>query len=591
MKRIAKATVKVFEFPVDIEYLSHEPGEHEHPLLIAMNTWTKRVTLGSLIVLTLALSVPAAEPPKDTPAGEAWKIGWPSMIGPTGNMLPLCTPTPLVEDLSQARLAWVSEDNDLGHGKYTSKVFTGHDAVEEKIGPDTKVHPGNWAGVVVTDGRVYGASYRNAGPVFTAPYSSRTGYQKGNPPEVPTRFRVEAEDLVICFDAANGKVLWKAVEPGGQIYSGSKRSGFQVAPAVDEGRVFAVGSTGKIFAYDAVSGKKLWQGDVGDAHKEREAYRVESLKLAAAGKIVIPKMGDWGTSVVVADGVVVTGDFKGGLRGYDAATGDFKWTVSNCLDYRTSTPNVWRHKGKAWILCVSTSLFLIDPQNGKVAWKVDGLGPNPGTLAPGERSVMVNVNKPDKTVRHGLGIWGCYRISPEKAEKAWAMADTVLNSFNITGDARTSFSTRIRDGRVLVWTEGRQNEGAAGFGKVDPGRIVLLDEETGAELLSVQNAHWSSVRGFSGNVLWLGDRAIVRTVNGHHRSCIFIDWIVTPKAIAPRFGDEKKGIDLIEFMGSYDIVASTPLVDGRMFERMEDGRLACYDLRQTSNQPTKSSKE
>jgi outer membrane protein assembly factor BamB len=505
------------------------------------------------------------------------------MIGPTGNLLPLRTPTPLVEDLSLARLAWVSEDNDLGHGKYSSVIWAGHDAVEEKIGPDAKVHPGNWAGVVVADGRVYGASYRNAGPVFTAPYQSNTGYDKSPKPAVPTRFRVEAEDLVICFDAANGKVLWKAVEPGGLICSGSKRDGFQVAPAVDDGRVFAVGSTGRVFAYDAVSGKKLWQGDVGDAYKTREKLRVERMAQAAAGKIVLPDRLAWGTSVVAADGIVVTGDFAGGLRGYDAATGALKWTAAGCIS-PTATPNVWRHKGKAWILCASTSLFLIDPQNGKVAWKVDGLGPNPGTLAPGERSVMVNI-KASGGGRKGVpGIWGCYRLSPEKAEKAWAMADTLPNSFNITGDARTGCSTRIRDGRVLVMTEGTINEGG-NWGKTNPGRIALLDEETGAEIVSANNAGpYSSVRAFWGNVLWLDDRAIVRTCNGHGRkSNIFIDWIVTPKTIAPRFGDEKRGLDLIEYQGSYDIVASTPLVDGWMFERTVDGRLACYDLRRPLN--------
>jgi outer membrane protein assembly factor BamB len=553
-----------------------------------MNTWTNRTQLVSLVVLSLALDVQAAEPPKDASAEEAWKIGWPSMTGPTSNFLPLRTATPLVEDLSQARLAWVSEDNDLGHGKYSSVIWSGHDAVEEKIGPDAKVHPGNWAGVVVANGRVYGASYRPAGKVFTAPFRSNTGYDKSPKPDVPTRFRVEAEDLVICFDASNGKVLWKAVEPGGQIYSGSQRNGFQVAAAVDEGRVFAVGSTGRVFAYDAISGKKLWQNDVGDAYKAREAYRVESVEQAAAGKIVLPKYGDWGSSVVAVNGIVVTADFKGGLRGYEAATGKLTWTLSNCIR-DTATPNIWRHKGQAWLVCANTSMFLVDPQNGKVAWKVDGLGENPGTLAPGERSVMVNVNSKSKVGKENLpGIWGCYRISPEKAEKVWAMAETVPNSFAVTSDARTGCSTRIRDGRVLVMTYGTINEGG-NWGKTDPGRIALLDEETGAEIVSTNNGGpYSSVRAFWGNVLWLGDRAIVRTVNGHGRaSNIFIDWIVTPETISPRFGDERRGLDLIEYMGSYDIVASTPLVDGRMFERTADGRLACYDLRRSATPETK----
>jgi hypothetical protein len=36
---------------------------------------------------------------------------------------------------------------------------------------------------------------------------------------------------------------------------------------------------------------------------------------------------------------------------------------------------------------------------------------------------------------------------------------------------------------------------------------------------------------------------------------------------------------LIEYAGSYEVNMSTPLVDGRLFERTQDGRLACYDLR------------
>jgi outer membrane protein assembly factor BamB len=203
----------------------------------------------------------------------------------------------------------------------------------------------------------------------------------------PTRFRVEAEDLVLCFDAATGKVLWKAVEPGGLIRAGSKRGGFHVAPAVDGGRVFAVGSTGRVFAYDAASGAKLWQGDVGDAFKAADQERIADLAQAAAGKIVLPKRPSWHTSVVAVNGIVVTADFRGGLRGCDAATGALKWSMPDCIS-GYATPNVWRRQGKAWLLCATAggSMRLINPQDGKAAWTVDGLGKNWPTLMNGAAS-------------------------------------------------------------------------------------------------------------------------------------------------------------------------------------------------------------
>jgi hypothetical protein len=44
------------------------------------------------------------------------------------------------------------------------------------------------------------------------------------------------------------------------------------------------------------------------------------------------------------------------------------------------------------------------------------------------------------------------------------------------------------------------------------------------------------------------------------------------------------GLDLVDFDTAYEVNMETPLVDGRLFERTDDGRVACYDLRMVPNE-------
>jgi len=523
------------------------------------------------------------------PAAEAWKTGWPTMTGPMGNRLPLRSDTPLVDDLAAARLAWVTKDNSLGSAKTGSQTWVNSTRVEYYLGPENKETKGNWAGVVVADGRVYGSSWLPAGKVYTAPYKTNKPYQKGETEQVPTRFRVEADDVVVCYDAKDGSVLWKALEPGGLIVAGGKRGGLQVAMAVDGGRAFALGSTGRLFAYDAVSGKKLWQGDVGAAHKNAEAAKKAAIETAEKGTVVIPDGVEWFTSLVVADGVLVTGDYVGaqdvGLRGYDAATGELKWTLGKCIS-QWSTPNVWRHNGKAYLLMATSSgtMRLVDPQTGKALWQVNGLGKNWSTLSPGENTVVVNVKAADPKAKRAPGIWGAYRITPEKAELAWQMADEPRNQIPTWMDNGARTYAAVRDGKVLLVTEGSKADKA-------PGRALLLDEKDGKVLAEAPDAGSKDLATLSELILWTGERAYVRSDHSHGANHggrhPLIAWITKPGQLEPIMQEGRfSGADLVDFDTAYEVLMHVPLVDGRMFERTDDGRVACYDLRRPANLST-----
>ena len=530
-----------------------------------------------MLRLACSLFIAAGLAAADPSAEEAWRIGWPYLGGPTGNLLPLRTTTPLVEDLAQARLAWVTTEADLGAAKTGSQTFVGSAEVEARIGPDARNPPGNWAAVVVADGRVFASTFQPAGPVFTAPYKTNKPYEKGETAQVPTRFRVAADDVVVCHDARDGHRLWIAREPGGILLAGGKRGGFQVAPAVDGGRVFALGSTGRLFAYDAASGQRLWQVDIGAARAAAAKSLADGLAQAAAGVMVLPGEPDLHVSLVAVDGAVIATDATGklndvGLIGFDAGTGERRWRLSNCIS-RYATPSVWRHAGKAWLLCATDAgqMRLIDPTDGKVAWMLDGLGRNWSTLAPGERTVMVNV-KPTVGKR-GYGVWGAVRISPARAERAWALPDEPRNAIPTWMDTGARQGAFVRDGRVLVPTEGT---------KEAPGRILLLDEETGAILAE---APQQDALGRMGELVWwLGDRALVRADNSHGprhggRHPI-MGWTTLPGSLGlERSEDRLSGMDLVDFDTAYEVMMQPPLIDGRIFERTDDGRLACYDLR------------
>jgi outer membrane protein assembly factor BamB len=543
------------------------------------------ILLARLHLSAAAQTAAMADPQKTYTEAEAWRIGWPMLHGPCGNFLPLRTGTPIVDDLLQARLLWVSEENDFGSAKTGSKTFATAADVTARLGPDAVVRPGNWAGVIVADGRVFGASFRPAGKVYE-------GTVKGS--EAKARFRLDAEDLLIALDAKTGKLWWKAVEPGGLVLSGGKRGGFQVAPAYYQGKVFSMGSTGRLFAYDAKTGRKLWQGDIGPAHAAVTKMREKILAAAENGRWTDPDGPGWHTSLIVADGVLVVPTFRGsgysrdgGLRGLDPQTGELKWEVADAVS-KWATPSVWRHGDREYILCATLGgvLHLIDPRDGKELWKVTGLGPNYFTLAPSATHVLVNVAPiDDPKAKRVPGYYGAYRITPRGAERAWSMPQEPQNQIPTWFDSCARQRYAIRDGRVYVAPEGTKEDGS---------RFLLLKETTG-EILAEHPNRGDETNRIGGLFYLIEDRLLCRenschgaTHGGRHP---IVQWTVAPGKIARMDnGSGLCGFDRVDFTTAYEVYMEAPVVAGRMFERTADGRLACYDFRRPETAETWSLK-
>jgi outer membrane protein assembly factor BamB len=481
---------------------------------------------------------------------DAWKTGWPMFTGPFGNFSTPLSGTELVGDLSQTRLAWMSEESDIGDAKKLSQSVAWN---------NDKMPPGGVASLIVADGLVFTAYFKPRGDVFDV--SIEAAVKKAGKDFHKEQYLVAADDVLLAVDASTGKTKWKAVETDkGMNFPAGKRRGWGVTPAYHQGRVFSVGTTGRLYAYDAVTGKKLWEKILGTTHEAGERE-----KKAALTEKRLPKLGGWLSSLVVADGVLIVPLFDGaeqGLRGVEPATGKTLWEVPRVLS-RLATPAVFRHDGHSYLLANTAGgeLRCLDPQTGKVLWTVTDLGPHLGTLAPSDTHVLLNV-KPGKD--RSPGLFGAYRISSEKAERAWTLPNNEKYGHEWHLDSGAIHKIVIRDG--LVYLTPRLTNG---------NKLLVLQEKTGKILVEQDLAG----QGWGYLPILAEDRLLVvddlsHTATNHNYT--FTMYPTDPTGFA-KLGEVWHPAH--RPTNGYEVPMVDPIVAGRWFMRGRDGHIHCYDLR------------
>ncbi len=497
---------------------------------------------------------------------EAWQLGWPSLAGPFGNFLPARTGVELVDDLANARLVWESEDRDFGRAKHTTYTFKAPGNLTRLLGPDAEVHPGGWAGPIIADGKLFATSFRPSGPV----------YQVKNPMTGTVEpARLEAEDLLIALDAKTGRLLWKAVEPGGFVWGVGKRGGFQVAPAYAAGKVFSMGTTGRIFAYESATGRKLWERPpLPELAEARRKWLAEPSVFQVTSGGHLPQQ-----SLVVAGGVLIVPRGRQ-LMGLDASTGQTKWQLGGTRELPEviagyATPSVWRHQGREYLLVANAAppgkaeLRLIDPQDGKVLWTFGGLNATYFTLAPSAEHVLVNIGSKHqlegKKTPTFYGRLGALRLSPEGAALAWAFPDEPKYLFQTWPDSCAMRPVLLRDGLVYFVSKGPSEQ--------TDHRLVIAEERTGKIL--VDQGGLRNVRGYQ---LLIEDRLLVAPDWAHGSRAFFDLYTAGPKDFRQLCAGWQPPQPLTT---AYMVFLETPVVAGRIFLRTETGTVVCYDLRDT----------
>lgn len=523
-----------------------------HPSLSILNRReflrTSTAGLGVLALAGLPQAAAAA------PGEAAWKTGWPMFSGPQGNFATPLSKVTLVDYLAQTRLLWESEEKDIGDAKKISQPPAWN---------NDQMPPGGVSSLIVADGLVFAAYFKPRGDVFDI--AIEAAVKKAGKEFHKEQYLVAADDVLLAVDAATGKTKWKVVEADkGMNFPCGKRGGWGVTPAYFQGRVFSIGTTGRLYAYDTATGKKLWEANIGTAHQAAEAD-----KKAALAEKRLTKLPSWLSSLIVAEGVLVVPLFDGaeqGIRGVNVTTGQTLWEAPKVLS-RLATPSVFRD-GRAFLL-VHTShgeLRAIDPKNGKVLWTVTGLGTNLGTLAPSDAHVVLNVKPTGKD--RAVGLLGAYRISAEKAERAWTLPDKEQYGHEAHLDSGAIHKIVIRDGYVYLTPKIETKNS----------RMMILREKTGEILVDQElGGGWGYLPILAEDRLLVADD-LSHTATGHNYS--FTMYPADPGKFR-RLGESWHPAH--KPTNGYEVPMVDPLVAGRWFMRGRDGRIRCYDLRKASS--------
>lgn len=466
---------------------------------------------------------------------------WPCWRGGDGSGS-LSSGLTLVDNLKDMKLVWESEEQGLS-SSYAHIM-------------------GGAAGPVVADGKVFVNYCMPGGDAVAEGYyaqllggktpedvvkglAAKYSMHISTPEDIRRRCLIGADDIILCADAVTGKTLWKAVfkdagmNPSMQVrgWPFNKMGPHCVAVAAF-GKVLGIGSMGLVHCVDAKDGTPLWE------------YKTASYtaNLAAKQKIVAGKgMAKWNdprVSPTFADGVFIVPD-GGKIVALDPEKGTKLWEAPANMG-GPCAPIRWVYEGKEYIIARDKC---IEPKTGKVLWAIPGAAHGSGTVAVGGNYLLFTGVA--GSTRGGAGAgFSAYKITPEKAEKAWQTDAKYVGG--------GSCSPVIMDGYA--------------YGKVPSGTssaFACIEMATG-NVVATQGAHsdsCGSMIGADGHLYY----------NGFWAKADPKDFKVV------NFGLIGKDIPAKMQMGddySYALAASsTPcIVDGKLYVRGQVS-LLCFDLR------------
>lgn len=273
--------------------------------------------------------------------------------------------------------------------------------------------------------------------------------------------RQESEEVTLCLNAVTGKELWRAKydakAAGGPAAS---HPGPRSSPAVAGGKVVTLGLCGVVSCLDAAEGKKLWRRD--DFEGAWPQFFTSS-------------------SPIIIDGMCVAqlgGEQKGGIVGYDLASGEPKWKWTDDGTAYASPALLTVGATKMIVTLTAKKIVGIGAADGKLLWEspfaAQGRAYNAATpIIDGQTVIYAGSGRGTKAVKiekSGDGF---------TATELWSNPDNavqfntpVLKGRQIYGLSQKGdlFCFDAQAGRTL-WTA---SLGGRGFGSVVDAGAVLL---------------------------------------------------------------------------------------------------------------------
>jgi outer membrane protein assembly factor BamB len=168
----------------------------------------------------------------------------------------------------------------------------------------------------------------------------------------PTRQGILGKERVLCFGAADGKLLWKHEYEC--PYKVSYPSGPRTTPLISEGRVYTLGAMGDLFCLDARTGKPVW---------ERHLMKDYGL--------IAPPVWGWAAHPLL-DGDLLyctVGGPGSAVVAFHKDTGKEAWRALSSEEIGYSPPVICHAGGKRQLIVwLSESVNGLDPATGKLYW-------------------------------------------------------------------------------------------------------------------------------------------------------------------------------------------------------------------------------
>ena len=289
--------------------------------------------------------------------------------------------------------------------------------------------------------------------------------------------RVDAEENVVCLNAADGKEIWrqKYAAPQPAAPSGNAHAGPRSSPAVADGKVVTFGVTGILTCWNAADGKQLWQ--------KKDATTWPRFYTAA--------------SPLLVDGLCVAqvgGDADGGVAAYDLASGAEKWHWTGAGPGYAS-PVVMTVAGTKMVVAITARTVQgIGLADGKALWQVpfaaSGMAYNTSTpIVDGDTVIYAGQGRGTHALKiaktgdtfAATELWSAPTATTSPQFNTAVLKDGFL--YGLT-QQNAFFCINEKTGAV-AWTDAASRGTPAGYGSVVDAGPVLLALTTASQLYVV----------------------------------------------------------------------------------------------------------
>lgn len=162
-----------------------------------------------------------------------------------------------------------------------------------------------------------------------------------------------ADEVVIAYDAATGKPVWRARTDAN--FSNDQGNGPRSTPVVDGDMVYALGARGKLVALNAQTGKQVWRHDLrAEMGARPPQWGISTTPLVEGNLLLVDVGGSEGKS----------------LAAFDKKTGKVAWTSQTDQAGYSAPIAVTVNGVRQAIFFTGSSVVAVAPADGRLLWRI-----------------------------------------------------------------------------------------------------------------------------------------------------------------------------------------------------------------------------